>query len=167
MLPAACRSTRRVLKMPGADIGHGIEQGSMLRKKRSRIEEKKLTRRQLRKLNAVRKILGDEIGEKAFAEWYEQQAVETTDGDAKTISETLWKLVRAHRLNITRRGYVVKRGRKRLIVEPLSTVLPSTSSSSAAHRRTSRSGRAGFRTDSRRRRQAAHGHRRPEADATM
>jgi hypothetical protein len=89
-------------------------------RKQTRIDEKKLTKGQLRKLNALRKMLGDEIGEKAFAEWYEQQAVRTgpTDANATTISETLWKLVRAHRLNITRKGYVVRRGRKRLIVEP-------------------------------------------------
>ena len=38
------------------------------------INEKKLTKGQLRKLNALRKSVGYKIGEQAFTEWLKQQS---------------------------------------------------------------------------------------------
>jgi hypothetical protein len=85
----------------------------------ARIDEKKLTKGELRKLNALRKSLGEDIAAKAFSQWYARQAasVATQDKNAGVIAEALWKLVKAKRVHIGRKGYVVKRGRGRLIVE--------------------------------------------------
>ena len=44
----------------------------MPRKAAPRYSEKELSKGELRKLNALRKSLGDDIAEKAFSEWYAQ-----------------------------------------------------------------------------------------------
>ena len=40
-----------------------------------RIDEGALTKGQLRKLNALRKSVGEEVGERAFAAWLESQGL--------------------------------------------------------------------------------------------
>ena len=84
------------------------------------IEESGLTKGQLRKLRALRKSVGDEIAERAFAEWLAtQRAVSgNADGNAATIVDTLWPLVEQGALAIPRGGYLIRRGRGRIIVEP-------------------------------------------------
>ena len=83
------------------------------------IDETILTKGHLRKLNALRKSLGSVIADEAFAKWLEQTAeVPETDENAETISSALWNLVQEHKLMIRRGGYVVRRGRGRVIVEP-------------------------------------------------
>ena len=67
------------------------------------IDESALTKGHLRKLNALRKSVGEDIGERAFAE---------------LIAESLWSLVEQGKLAIRSGGYVVKRGRGRIVVEP-------------------------------------------------
>jgi hypothetical protein len=83
------------------------------------IDETALTKGQLRKLNALRKSVGPAIADEAFSKWL-AQAVEApeTDEDAETIANALWDLIREGRLSIRRGGYVVRRGRGRVIVEP-------------------------------------------------
>lgn len=83
------------------------------------IDEATLSKGQLRKLNALRKSLGSSIADEAFAKWLDQ-AVEApaSDKDAEIISDALWTLVQEGRLSIRRGGYTVRRGRKRVIVEP-------------------------------------------------
>ena len=88
----------------------------------SSFEDKRLTKGQLRKLNALRKSLGDEIANKAFAEWLQTQPSATApeserDKNADLISSTLWDLVDKGKLAIPRGGYVVRRGRGRIVVE--------------------------------------------------
>lgn len=87
-----------------------------------RIDETTLTRGQLRKLNALRKSVGDKIAEGAFSEWLSSQSTagSSTDKNAELIADTLWDLVRDGRLALPRGGYMVKRGRRRVIVEPAS-----------------------------------------------
>ena len=83
------------------------------------IEESALTKGQLRKLNALRKSVGQDVGERAFAAWLESQ-IETageTDGNAAKIVDLLWPLVEEGRLAIPRGGYRLRRGRGRIIVE--------------------------------------------------
>ena len=46
----------------------------MLRASSGSIDESTLTKGQLRKLNALRKSVGQDIGERAFAEWLAWQA---------------------------------------------------------------------------------------------
>ena len=83
------------------------------------INEGCLTKGQLRKLNALRTSAGKEIGERAFAECLASQAEEKTDRNIQGIVDALWPLVQQGKLKIKRGGYLVRRGRGRLIVEPL------------------------------------------------
>ena len=84
------------------------------------IDESGLTKGQLRKLRALRKSVGDEIAARAFAEWLatQQAASGKVDGNAATIVEMLWPMVQAGTLAIPRGGYLIRRGRGRIIVEP-------------------------------------------------
>ena len=84
------------------------------------IDESGLTKGQLRKLRALRKSVGDEIAERAFSEWLakQQAASGKADGNAVTIVDTLWPLVEQGTLAIPRGGYLIRRGRGRIIVEP-------------------------------------------------
>ena len=83
------------------------------------IDEGGLTKGQLRKLNALRKSIGDEIGERTFATWLASQGTvdRKEDGNAATIINTLWPLVEQGALAIPRGGYLLRRGRGRIIVE--------------------------------------------------
>ena len=84
------------------------------------IDESALTRGQLRKLNALRKSVGEDVGERAFAAWLEsrREAAGEADGNAAKIVDVLWPLVEEGRLAIPRGGYLMRRGRGRIIVEP-------------------------------------------------
>ena len=79
-----------------------------------------LTKGQRRKLNALRKSVGDEIGAQAFSAWLSSQQVAgaTADANAALIVDTLWPLVQQGTLSIPRGGYLLRRGRGRIIVEP-------------------------------------------------
>lgn len=92
-----------------ADLGAGVNS----------INESTLMKGQLRKLNALRKSVGDDIGTRAFTEWLASQAeTEKADKNIETIVNALWPLVKEGKLKIQRSGYLVRRGRGRLIVEP-------------------------------------------------
>ena len=82
------------------------------------IDETNLKKGQLRTLNALRKSLGRTIADEAFAKWLDQ-AVEApkADANAEVISDALWGLIQQGKLQIRRGGYVVRRGRGRVIVE--------------------------------------------------
>ena len=83
------------------------------------IDEAALTKGQLRKLNALRKSVGPAIADEAFTKWLGQPADEPeTDENAKVMSNALWGLIEEGRLSIRRGGYIVRRGRGRVIVEP-------------------------------------------------
>ena len=83
------------------------------------IDESALTKGHLRKRNALRKSVGEDIGERAFAEWLSRPATaRASDRNAELIAESLWSLVEQGKLAIRSGGYVVKRGRGRIIVEP-------------------------------------------------
>ena len=60
-----------------------------------RIDESTLTKGQVRKLNALRKSVGEEIGERTFAAWLASQgaADEKADGNAALVIDTLWPLI--------------------------------------------------------------------------
>jgi hypothetical protein len=92
----------------------------MAKKPTIKIDESALSKGQLRKLNAVRKSFGPEIADKAFAEWLTEQPkeiAEPEDMNAKVIQETLEPLVMSNKIKIPRGGYLVRRGRGRVIVE--------------------------------------------------
>ena len=71
---------------------------------------------QLRKLNALRKSLGDDIANKAFAEWYQRFGTDSPDKNAQLIGDVLEKLAEEHKMTFPRGGYLVRRGRGRIIV---------------------------------------------------
>jgi hypothetical protein len=92
------------------------------RKKRRRaggVSEGDLPKGELRKLNALRKSLGDDIAQRAFLEWREVQADggSIQDRNAGTIVEALQPLIETGQLRIPRGGYILRRGRGRVIIE--------------------------------------------------
>ena len=92
----------------------------MARKPTSKIDEKTLTKGELRKLGALRKSVGEEIGDKAFMDWLRNQPpamIEPDDNNAILIADTLLPLIENNKLRIPRGGYLVRRGRGRVIVE--------------------------------------------------
>ena len=85
----------------------------------TQIDENSLTKGQSRKLDALRKSVGNEIGEQAFVAWLtSQSAAGKADANAALIVDTLWPLVQQGTLAIPRGGYLVRRGRGRIVVEP-------------------------------------------------
>ena len=88
----------------------------------STIDEDALNKGQVRKLNALRKSVGIDIGERAFADWLAtQSAAAPEDRNAAQVAEALWPLIENGSLKIPRGGYVVRRGRGRIVVEPAGT----------------------------------------------
>ena len=83
------------------------------------IDESALNKGQVRKLNALRKSVGADIGERAFADWLATQSAEAPDDrNAAQVADALWPLIENGSLKIPRGGYIVKRGRGRIVVEP-------------------------------------------------
>ena len=81
----------------------------MARRSLPKIDEKSLTKGQLRKLETLRISVGDEIAARAFAAWFATQpkpVVVEKDHDAELIVDTLWPLVQDGTLAIPRGGYL-------------------------------------------------------------
>ncbi len=81
---------------------------------------KELTKGELRKLNALRKSIGDDIAEQAFVKWLESKkssATNGTDKNAALVEQALQPLIEKKKLSIPRGGYLLRRGRGRVIVE--------------------------------------------------
>ena len=53
------------------------------------INEKTLTKGQIRKLNALRKSLGDKIADKAFAQWMKEQPAKVVTAKSDPVAEKL------------------------------------------------------------------------------
>ena len=85
------------------------------------IDMSTLSKGEVRKLNALRKSVGNEIGDKAFAEWLTSRSDGSNEQDpnAEKIVDALWPLVVAGTVKIPRGGYLLRRGRGRIIVEPV------------------------------------------------
>lgn len=86
----------------------------------NKIDEKKLSKGELRKLTALRKSLGDEIANEAFSKWHSQQdiKIEASDPNLALIESALNPLIKKIRIQ---RGsaYAIRRGRGRFIIEPI------------------------------------------------
>ena len=91
----------------------------MGRKPAPMFSEKTLKKGEMRKLNALKKSLGDDIAVRAFGEWYSarESAAGDTDKNAVVIADALQPLIKRNKLRIPRGGYIVRRGRGRVIVE--------------------------------------------------
>ena len=73
-----------------------------------------LTKGQTRKLNALRKSLGNEIADAAFAKWMKTQTKEETihvDPVAEKIKVALSSLVHDKALRLGSKGYLIKRSK--------------------------------------------------------
>ncbi|MDP6706211.1 MAG: hypothetical protein QF893_07710 [Alphaproteobacteria bacterium] len=94
----------------------------MAKKAAEQINERALTKGELRKLNALRKSIGEELGERAFVEWFRKKSDKamavTRDRNAEKILAALQPLIDGGELTIRRGGYRIRRGRGRIIVEP-------------------------------------------------
>ena len=81
------------------------------------MNKKSLTKGQLRKLNALRKSLGNQIADKAFKEWQKQQAkqvpAERADPVVNKLMAALKGLEKDKSVNLGRKGYVIKRAKGR------------------------------------------------------
>jgi hypothetical protein len=92
----------------------------MAQKNTQKLDEKGLTKGQLRKLNALRKSVGIELGTEAFTKWLAMRpepAASAVDKDASVIAGALYPLIQQKKLKIPRGGYLVRRGRGRVVVE--------------------------------------------------
>ena len=61
-------------------------------------------------MNALRKSVGEDIGEKAFAEWLRKRPAEKAapeEKNAALIADTLIPLIEQNKLRISRGGYLV------------------------------------------------------------
>jgi hypothetical protein len=85
------------------------------------IDESALTKGEIRKLKALRKSVGDTLGEATFAKWLEKRqsssATEPTDKNAEMIAERIMGLIESKGIRLPRGGYLITRGRGRVIVE--------------------------------------------------
>ena len=86
---------------------------------KSEIVETGLTKGELRKLNALRKSVGPDIGEKAFSEWLKKAGAgkeAAVDKNTALIAETIEAAIKGKKLSIPRGGYLITRGRGRVLV---------------------------------------------------
>ena len=81
------------------------------------MNDKSLTKGQLRKLNALRNLLGKGIANKAFKEWLKQQEklspAEKPDPVAEKLLAAMKGLEKDKLINLGRKGYVIKRAKGR------------------------------------------------------
>ncbi len=79
------------------------------------IDESALTKGQLRKLNALRKSVGDDLAQDVFAKWHKRQSkatsVEKSDPVAEKLVAALSKLEKDPGFRLGNQGYTVRRAR--------------------------------------------------------
>ena len=77
--------------------------------------ESGLTKGQLRKLNALRKSIGDKLGEDAFSKWLKEQSsskpTETIDPVAEKLLEALKSLEGDKSIKLGNWGYAIRRAK--------------------------------------------------------
>ena len=83
------------------------------------INESKLTKGQVRKLNALRKSVGDALGEEVFGKWLAQQAMAVAapklDPVAVKIQEALAGYTNDRTFRLGNYGYTIKRARGKVV----------------------------------------------------
>ena len=79
------------------------------------IDETGLTKGRVRKLNALRKSVGDDLAEEVFAKWLERQACFTSQGQtdpvAVKIVEALAGRENDPKFNLGNHGYTLRRAK--------------------------------------------------------
>ena len=84
-----------------------------------KLDETELPKGQLRKLNALRKSVGDDIGNRAFGQWLKTLKKGDSgpvDKTAASIGERITALTKEKKISIPRGGYLLTRGRGRVFV---------------------------------------------------
>ena len=79
-------------------------------------DQSTLTKGQIRKLNALRKSVGDDIAEEAFGKWLATQSMvtkEDRDPVAEALVAALSHLTSDKSFRLGRKGYVVRRAKGR------------------------------------------------------
>ena len=79
------------------------------------IDEKGLTKGEIRKLNALRKSIGDKLADSAFSKWLKRKkpakSVDRADPVAAKIAEALKPLAKDKSVNLGRYGYSIRRAK--------------------------------------------------------
>ena len=79
------------------------------------IDESALNKGQIRKLNALRKSIGDDLADGVFAKWLKRQVtvknVEKADPVAEKLARALSKLEKDADFRLGNQGYTVRRSR--------------------------------------------------------
>lgn len=79
------------------------------------INESTLTKGQVRKLNALRKSIGDKLAEDAFSKWMKEQAkaapTETVDAVSEKLLEVLKPLENDKSIKLGNWGYAIRRAK--------------------------------------------------------
>ena len=78
------------------------------------IKEGKFSKGQLRKLNALKRSVGDALGEEVFGKWLAQQAaasVPKVDPVAEKIEQALMGFAKDRKFNVGVHGYTIRRAR--------------------------------------------------------
>jgi hypothetical protein len=74
-----------------------------------------LTKGQIRKRNALKKSIGDKLGEDAFAKWLKQQEKAIPKVKSDPVAEKIFNAVQSFekdkRIKLGNKGYVIKRAR--------------------------------------------------------
>ena len=86
------------------------------------LDESTLRKMQIRKLNALRKSIGEDLGTKVFTEWFNSrpapEEANPVDKTAETIADAVMALISKGKIkSLPRGGYTIKRGRNRVVVE--------------------------------------------------
>ena len=75
------------------------------------IDESTLTKGQLRKLGALRRYVGDELGEEAFQRWMAQQTAARADPVAQKVEQALAGFAGDRKFRLGNYGYTIRRAR--------------------------------------------------------
>ena len=78
------------------------------------MDQSSLTKGQIRKLNALKKSIGDNLGEQAFTKWLKTQSKETavkSDPVVEKLSAAVSSLANDKSFRLGTKGYTVKRAR--------------------------------------------------------
>ena len=78
------------------------------------MDEASLTKGQIRKLNALKKSIGDNLGEQAFSKWLQTQSkgsVTKKDPVAEKLLSAISGLASDSSLRLGTKGYTIKRAR--------------------------------------------------------
>ena len=78
------------------------------------MDEASLTKGQIRKLNALKKSIGDNLGEQAFSKWLQTQSkgsVTKKDPVAEKLHSAISGLASDSSLRLGTKGYTIKRAR--------------------------------------------------------